>query len=184
MFESTKNFCFKGFRVQGVNSVAAESHTIEVNGNKHLRRNKKHSSPPTRCVPDPQTHRGATSTSSATTSGLLGLKHDVNDLVSSQIWMSGLPETWVAPHEQDEGMLCFFCCFITSQVSVAIDFNWLGFGCNKVYPLNSGSVLWTQTLHPLVHRHSGEYILCEFKFNGGTIPLRAFTCPADSVSEC
>ena len=37
-----------------------------------------------------------------------------------------------------------------------IYFNCIGFGCNAVYPWNYRSVLWTQTLHPPLNRHSGE----------------------------
>ena len=40
-----------------------------------------------------------------------------------------------------------FFCFITSE-GLTIDFNCIGFYCNKVYLWDSRSVLWTQTLHP------------------------------------
>ena len=51
---------------------------------------------------DPGTHhRVATSASSATSSsGLLGFKHGVNDLVLTQSWMSGHADTWMTPQEQ------------------------------------------------------------------------------------
>ena len=35
-------------------------------------------------------------------------------------------------------------------------FNCIGFGSNTFYPWDSRSVLWTQTLHPPLYRHSGE----------------------------
>ena len=37
-----------------------------------------------------------------------------------------------------------------------------GFSSNKVYPWDSRDVLWTQTLHPPLHRQSGESIMSEF----------------------
>ena len=67
-------------------------------------------------------HHVAMCGSLVTSSGLLGL----NDLVLLRIWMSGL--------EQYGGMLCLFCCIITSEVQVAGYFHYIGFCCNKVYP--------------------------------------------------
>ena len=55
-----------------------------------------------------------------------------------------------------EAFYVFFCSFITSEEAVAIDFNCIGFGCIAVYPWDSKSVLWTQTLHPPRHRHRDE----------------------------
>ena len=65
---------------------------------------------------------------------LIGSKHGVNDDVWSRM-MSGLVDTWTTPHEQYGGMLCFLCCFTTSEVTVTIDLNCIEFCCNKVYPL-------------------------------------------------
>ena len=42
------------------------------------------------------------------------------------------PDTLMSPHEQYGGLLCLFCCFITSEDSYT------------VYPK---SVLWTQIFH-------------------------------------
>ena len=47
---------------------------------------------------------------------------------------------------------------------VTIYFHCIGFGCNTVYPWNSRSVVWTQTLHPPVHLQSGESMMKEFSF--------------------
>ena len=47
--------------------------------------------------------------------GLLDLKHGWNYLISSRIRMSGLPNTWMTPHERYRGMFCFSCCFIMSE---------------------------------------------------------------------
>ena len=80
--------------------------------------------------------------------------------------MSGLVDTWMTPQEQCGGMLCLFSCFITSVEGLTIDFNCIGFGCNALYPWDSRSVLWTQTVQPSLHRHSGEKIMSEFKLFG------------------
>ena len=42
-------------------------------------------------------------------------------------------------------MLCFLCCFISSEDTNV--FNCTGSGCYTVYPWNSPSVLWAQTLN-------------------------------------
>ena len=49
----------------------------------------------------------------------------------------------------------FFCWFITSEEEVTLDTG-----------SHSRSVLWTQTLHPPLHRHSGEWTVSEFSFFG------------------
>ena len=49
-----------------------------------------------------------------------------------------------------EPFYSFFCCFFfTFKESVV---SCIGFGCNAVYPWNSQSVVWTQTVHPPLHR--------------------------------
>ena len=48
----------------------------------------------------------------AATSGLLVLQHSVNYLVSSGIWMLGLADTLIPPHEQYGGILCCFCVLL------------------------------------------------------------------------
>ena len=51
---------------------------------------------------------------------------------------------------------------LESQCCRRIQYNWshffncIGFGCNTVYPWNFKSVVWTQTLHPPLHRHRGS----------------------------
>ena len=68
-----------------------------------------------------------------------------------------------------EILLLFF--FFTFEESVSIYFNYIGFGCNTVYPWNSKSVLWTQPLHRPFHQHNAEWIMSEFKCLGWSIPL-------------
>ena len=54
------------------------------------------------------------------------------------IGMLGLQDTWMTPHKQYGGRLCIFCCSITCEDRSLISYT--------VYPWNSKSVLWTQTL--------------------------------------
>ena len=66
---------------------------------------------------------------------------------------SGLADTWMTPQEQYGGMLCFLTF---EEVVTTIYYNCIWFGCNAVHPWNYKSVLWIQTLHPPLHRHSGK----------------------------
>ena len=55
-----------------------------------------------------QTHHCVTKAASlATSCWSLGEKHGVNDLVSSWIGILGLADTWMTPHKEYGGMLCF-----------------------------------------------------------------------------
>ena len=113
------------FGVSGVNSVAAESNTIEVTG-------QIVQTPYCPCgvmqvsgSPDIQIRRKTLSVIpcfwckcplwSTSEPGSRGgyqrtfrLKLGVNDTISSRIWMSGLPDTWMTSQEQYGGILCFF----------------------------------------------------------------------------
>ena len=55
----------------------------------------------------------AMSASLATSSGPLCLKHSLNDLALSLIWMSGVADTWMTSHERMEAC-CFFLFYYAS----------------------------------------------------------------------
>ena len=64
-------------------------------------------------------------------------KHSVTHAVWGRMWMSGLEETWMTPHEQYGGMFCFFPLFY---------YFWrrIHFGCTTVQRWDSVSTqcLW------------------------------------------
>ena len=78
---------------------------------------------------------------------LVGRYQQTLRLKMSRIWMLGRTETWV---------WCFFLLFYYVWRWFTNIFNCIGFGCNLVYPWNSKSVFWAQTLHPHLHWHRGE----------------------------
>ena len=59
------------------------------------------------------------------------------------------------------------------EESITSYFNCIGSGCTfGASGVNSKSVLWTQTLHPPLHWHGGEYILNEVSFFFGELSLK------------
>ena len=67
--------------------------------------------------------------------------------------MSGLADIWMPPHEQCGVMLCFFCCFITSEevdtIGIVVSRKGIHFHFSVNYPFNDKAVRdMTKTSYP------------------------------------
>ena len=147
LFESSKHFLW----FQGVDSVAAKSNTS---------------------VHKPR-HSNSTRNKVIYTmfSWHLGYKHSVNDAVSSGIWMSGLPDTWMTPQGKYGGILCFFLFFLSVSRS------------GHQLPLSSVSRSGNQLPLSSVSRSGNQLHLSSVSRSGNQLPLSSVSKSGNQLPQ-
>ena len=133
-------------RVSELTFVAAESNTNEVNCDVYFRRNK--STGKTQHTAHVVTSNGSQARNSYLSWTRLFMPCFMPESPLEVATLADVATWWCARGSMNAPCRRYQRTFITSEASVTNFFNCIWFCWNAVYPWNSRSFLWTQTLHP------------------------------------